>query len=100
MLDKELSDDYFWAIEDHLRLLKLRKGVLVSAELGKGNKGANYTLRKSKDETRSWITRWLALKPAAYTLYLQPRDESGANALGELRERGNQLCRQCSRPVQ
>lgn len=88
MLDKELSDDYFWAIEDHLRLLKLRKGVLVSAELGKGNKGANYTLRKSKDETRSWITRWLAPKPAAYTLYLHPRDESGANALGELRERG------------
>ena len=88
MLDKELSDDYFLAIEGHLRLLKLRKGVLVSAELGKGNKGANYTLRKSKDETRSWITRWLAPKPAAYTLYLQPRDESGANALGELRERG------------
>ncbi len=30
-------------------------------------------------------------RPPAYTFHLQPRDESGANALGELRDRGLNL---------
>jgi hypothetical protein len=39
MLDQELSDDYFDTVENHLDNLRFRGGVLVSAELGKGNKG-------------------------------------------------------------
>ena len=35
-LDRELNDDYFIAIQDHLNRLKFRNGVLISAELGKG----------------------------------------------------------------
>jgi hypothetical protein len=39
MLADELDDEYFATIEEHLRQLKFRHGVLMSAELGKGNKG-------------------------------------------------------------
>jgi len=91
MLDRELKDDYFISIEDHLDRLKFRDGVLISAALGKGNKGADYKLRRPKDRAKSWITRLTTPKPPAYTWRLPPRDESGASALGELRDRGLNL---------
>jgi DNA mismatch repair ATPase MutS len=91
MLQKELSDEYFSAIQIHLRRLKFRDGVLLSAELGKGNKGANYVLRKAHDRRRSWIARIFARKPPVYSYRLHPRDEAGARALSELRDRGVNL---------
>ena len=39
MLSRELSAEYFASIQDHLNRLKFRDGALISAELGKGNKG-------------------------------------------------------------
>ena len=91
MLDRELKDDYFISIEDHLNRLKFREGVLISAALGRGHKGADYTLRRPKDRAKRWITRLMTPKPPAYTWRLPPRDESGAAALGELRDRGLNL---------
>ncbi len=91
MLDRELSDDYFVAIQDHLSRLKFRNGVLISAELGTGFKGGNYTLRKPNDRPGNVITRLITSKPPAYTWTLPPRDEQGASALGELRDRGVNL---------
>jgi hypothetical protein len=91
MLDRELKDDYFISIQDHLSQLKFREGVLISAVLGSGNKGADYTLRKPNARPGGWITRLLTPKPPAYTWSLPPRDEAGANALGELRDRGLNL---------
>jgi DNA mismatch repair ATPase MutS len=91
MLKEELSDDYFAIIEAHLNRLKFRRGVLISAELGKGNKGASYVLRKPHDDNRSWITRLLSEKPPAYTYQLHPRDQAGARALSELNDRGVNL---------
>jgi DNA mismatch repair ATPase MutS len=91
MLKKELSDEYFAIVENHLRKLKLRDGVLISAELGEGNKGANYILRKSREERQSWIERIFAKKPPVYIFKLHPRDENGARALSELRDRGINL---------
>jgi len=91
MLKKELGDEYFASIQNHLSELKFRDGVLISAELGKGNKGTNYILRKSEDKKQSWMKRIFAKKPPAYTFYIADRDESGARALGELRDRGINL---------
>jgi DNA mismatch repair ATPase MutS len=90
-LDRELNDDYFLSIEDDLKQLKFRDGVWVSAVLGKGNKGADYTLRKPNDRPGSWVARLMARRPPAYTWHLPARDEAGANALGELRDRGLNL---------
>jgi DNA mismatch repair ATPase MutS len=90
MLSDELSDDYFDTIQNHLKELKFRGGVLVSAELGKGNKGINYVLRKP-DKKHGWRERIVGPKPRTYTLYISDRDDSGAKALSELRDRGINL---------
>ena len=55
MLETELSEEYFATIEQHLKRLQFRGGVLVSAQLGKGNKAANYVLRKPHHDQRNWI---------------------------------------------
>ena len=91
MLIRELDDEYFNCVENHLKELKFREGVLISAELGKGNKGANYVLRKSEEKKQSWMQRIFSKKPPVYTYTIPPRDESGFRALGELRERGINL---------
>jgi DNA mismatch repair ATPase MutS len=91
MLKKELSDEYFASIQNHLRELGFRKGVLISAELGKGNKGSNYILRKTLDKKQNWMKRIFNKKPPVYTFYISDRDESGAKALSELKDRGINL---------
>lgn len=91
MLKTELTDEYLAGIQGHLNELKLREGVLVSAELGKGNEGTHYVLRKSLGKKAGWIRRIFARRPPAYTFHLHPRDEAGARALSELRDRGIHL---------
>jgi DNA mismatch repair ATPase MutS len=91
MLERELSDEYFASIQNHLRQLQFRRGVLISAELGTGNKGVNYTLRKPHDKAQGLVERIFATKPPTFTLVISDRDESGARALSELKDRGLNL---------
>jgi DNA mismatch repair ATPase MutS len=91
MLKKELEEEYFASIENHLRELKFRNGVLISAALGQGNKGTHYVLRKAPDKKQSWMKRIFVQKAPVYTYRLHPRDESGARALSEVRDRGINL---------
>ena len=91
MLNTELGDDYFASVQQHLRTLKFRDGVLMSAELGQGNQGTNYILRKPHDKKQGWIERLFAEKPLAYKFTIDDRDESGARALSELKDRGINL---------
>ena len=90
-LSTELDDDYFAIVDRHLNRLKFRH-VLVSAALGKGLKGVNYVLRRRVRDPGNWITRaYRAVfeqRDESYSLYLAPRDEAGAQAIGELRDRG------------
>jgi DNA mismatch repair ATPase MutS len=90
-LKTELSDEYFATIQNRLKELKFRNGVLISAELGEGNKGANYVLRKSQSKDQSWIERVFADKLSGFVVRIHPRDEAGAKALSELRDRGIHL---------
>jgi DNA mismatch repair ATPase MutS len=91
MLRTELSDEYFVEIEEHLNRLRFRHGSLISAQLGKGNKGRNYVLRKPHEDQRGWLTRLMAEKPPSYSFQLHPRDEAGARALSALNDRGVNL---------
>jgi hypothetical protein len=86
MLIEELDDEYLASIEDHLSTLQFKKGVLVSAELGNGNRGLRYTLRRPI--THSWLDRLPGRGPETYTLRIADRDEAGARALGDLRDQG------------
>jgi hypothetical protein len=91
MLQRELDPVYFARIDEHLQELKFRDGVLVSAELGKGNKGSRYVLRKTPAQRRNLIDRIFGPKPPGYTFHLHPRDESGAKALSTLKDKGLNL---------
>jgi MutS domain V len=88
MLGKELSEDYFARIQNHLSDLKFRKGVLLSAELGERNEGAHYMLRRSSKAEPNWLQRILGKGPAAYTFYIADRDQAGAEVLSDMRYRG------------
>jgi hypothetical protein len=88
MLATELDDEYFLAVEAHLQELRFRRGVLISAELGKGNKGTRYVLRRAPE--LSWMER-LGLGTGSgygYGFTIPDRDENGFRALEELRARG------------
>ena len=91
MLNGELGDEYFASVQQHLKALQFRDGVLISAELGQGNKGINYVLRKPADTQQSWIERIFAEKPPTYSFTIDSRDESGARALSDLNDRGINL---------
>ncbi|MGH7115541.1 MAG: MutS-related protein [Stellaceae bacterium] len=61
---------------------------MISAGLGKGLSGAGHVLRKPNADDRPWLRRLLAKGPAAHTFHIAERDEAGARAVGELRDRG------------
>lgn len=88
MIRDELNDAYFDEIADHLKRLKFRDGVLIRAELGRGNKGKNYTLRRLEHDRWAWIHDIFNRSSSAFTYHLHPRDEAGARALSELNDRG------------
>ncbi len=95
MLVKELNDEYLATVQSHLQQLRFRNGVFMSAGLGAGNKGTHYVLRRPHQNLPGWARRfqgWLDLLPrkdrTSYIYQLADRDESGANALAELRNNG------------
>lgn len=96
MLGRELDDEYFDSIQNYLRELKFRDGVLISAVLGKGNESTDYILRKPQEKNQSWINRIFAeindaITPSSYTFHVPHSDEYGGRALSELRDRGINL---------
>ncbi len=91
MIQEELTDEYFALVEQHLKTLKFRHGVLISAELGDGNEGKNYVLCKENPGDRFWVTRVLSRKSPIYSYTLPARDDAGARSLGDLRDKGLNL---------
>ncbi len=87
MLDRELSDDYLAEVEGHLAALKFDKGALVSGGLGPGNRGEGYILRQPRPDDRPWLQRLFERDPPALTYHLPERDDIGARALSDLRDR-------------
>jgi hypothetical protein len=91
MIQQELTEEYFAEVEKHLKTLKFKRGVPISAQLGNGNEGTNYVLRKTNHDDRRWVKRVFSRASPIYSYTLHPRDEAGARALGELRDRGINL---------
>jgi hypothetical protein len=90
-LKRELDDDYLARVKGQLDELKFRHGVLISAHLGPGNQGRDYVLRLIPDKRPGWLRRLIGQAPREYTFHLPDRDEAGAQALGQLRDRGINL---------
>lgn len=91
MIQQELDDEYFASIQTHLKALRFRSGVLMSARLGQGNEGTGYVLRKPNDPDGHWLKRILPTGGPVYTFSIHPRDEHGGRALADLKDRGLNL---------
>jgi hypothetical protein len=91
MLCTELSDEYFEEIGDHLKRLRFRDGVLVSARLSTGNVGIDYVLRRPAGPRPGLMARLAGRGPDTFTLTIPDRDESGLRTLSELRDKGVNL---------
>ncbi|MBN1667964.1 MAG: hypothetical protein JW862_12790 [Anaerolineales bacterium] len=88
MIQEELDTEYFAVVEEQLKELAFPRGALLSAVLGQGNEGTNYILRKPNPDGRNWIKRAISRRSRVYSYTLHPRDDHGARALEELRDRG------------
>jgi hypothetical protein len=88
MIREELSDDYIATITGCLKALRMRDGVWISAQPGRGNKGTHYVLRKPHDPDPNLLRRLFAKRRPSRTFRIADRDENGARALSELEARG------------
>ncbi len=94
MLKRDLDDDYFATVEAHLRTLRFRNGEVISAEIGRANKGKRYLLHRTPEHKwtlKDWLSGLFEDKGQVYHFELAPRDEAGAQALQALRNRGISL---------
>ncbi len=89
-LQAELDDGYFDQVRSHLKRLAFSDGMFMSAGLGPGLRGADYVLRRPHAAERNWLSRWLS-RPEGLSFELHPRDQAGATALSDLRDRGANL---------
>lgn len=86
MLEDELDEEYLIRIEEHLRELSFRRGTLISAKLGRGNRGSGYMLRKPNE--RRLLERISPNRPASHSFTLPARDEHGMETLAMIRNHG------------
>ncbi len=84
-LRSELEDAYLREVERHLQELEFKQGLLLTAELGSGNRGTNYVLRRLR---RGILDRLTPDLPSGSSFVVSKRDEYGMRALGELQARG------------
>ena len=81
ILQKELSDDYFAEVRDHLNDLQESNGTIVSSTLGSYLQGIGYVLRRKNRKEPWWYWHF------APSFTIAPRDDAGATDLGKRRDR-------------
>jgi hypothetical protein len=87
VLADEVDDEYLRAVKTHLRELDFPRGVLINACLERG--GTIGELELHRPPAAGWVERLLPgdLARDGYSFAIAPRDQGGAEALGELRGR-------------
>jgi hypothetical protein len=91
MLRRDLDGEYLADIASHLDALRFPNGEVIGAALGQANKGRAHVLHRTPYRKRTWWEWWTGLfeeNVPAYRFELAPRDEAGAQALQQLRNRG------------
>lgn len=82
MIREQVSDEYLAQLDVDLGELRLPRGVLLSASLRLGNKGADYLLHQPP--RRSWWDKLTGNRVGSCAFVVEDRDEVGAQALTEL----------------
>jgi DNA mismatch repair ATPase MutS len=90
MIEEELDDAYLAEVDEQVAALQFRKGVLLSAQLGPGNEGADYMLRKP-GRPQHWVKQVLTQQSPSHSFSIHPRDDHAARALADIRDRGMNL---------
>ncbi|PSN87877.1 hypothetical protein B9Q00_07500 [Candidatus Marsarchaeota G1 archaeon OSP_C] len=80
VIKSEFSDEYLTVLETHLNNLKFEDGVSACVKLDEGNAFTEYKLQKP--QKTSFLDK---LRERQYTFQLDPRDEAGAQILGQMR---------------
>lgn len=95
MIREELDDSYLETVREYSQQLQFSGGVLISAAIGMGGKGADYTLRRPSPLNTGWLDRMHTWTEALFsgneerlTYEVDPRDEAGFRALSDLRVQG------------
>ena len=86
MLTTELDDPYLKVVDGCLRELKLPRGLVMSAQLGRASRGSDYTLHKVP--AGGLRERFANRNQPSFSFTIPDRDEGGLQALGELQARG------------
>ena len=86
-LEAELDDAFLDTVDMHLRRLRKRDEVVLTAALGPGTRGGAYVLRR-RVHPRSWRERIGLGEPESYSYQVAPRDDAGSRMLGDIRTRG------------
>ncbi|MHB1440063.1 MAG: MutS-related protein [Cuniculiplasma sp.] len=87
MIIREFSQEYISMVLDHLENLRFPRGIYVRGKLGMGNSLTGYSLvipEVKPDRIRKRIAH---IKEPHYTYVLPDRDESGAQAMADMRKR-------------
>jgi MutS domain V len=86
-LRRELDDDFFDQVTEHLRALRFRDGVFATASLGKRGQGTGYVLRSPR--RGHGILRFLAptVKRPSFSWTIPARDDAAGHAMAALRDR-------------
>lgn len=92
-LTRELNDPYLGVMQEHLRRLQFRGGLLFSARLGGGNRGTDLCIRRPREpevgvreRVADWARQLLGGEPTSYVYEVADRDEAGFQALQALRD--------------
>ncbi|MEW9570395.1 hypothetical protein ABQJ54_01380 [Rhodanobacter sp. Si-c] len=88
MLRSGFDADYLARVRARLVELKLDHGMLLSARLSQGNEGADYALHEMTDSKPYWLDHLWNRRESGYSFRIADRDQAGAQALSELRNRG------------
>ncbi|HTX63720.1 MAG TPA: hypothetical protein VMD28_08775 [Acidimicrobiales bacterium] len=87
-IQHDLDDQYLDSLRSHLRHLQFRGGVLLSMRLDRDNSGIDYVLRSPGAKRPRWRERVGLAPRTSYSFTIPPRDESAANELEGMTNRG------------
>jgi len=87
-VEAELDDAYLRSVEQHVRRLSDRRGVLLSARLGPDGRGTDLVLRRRHRDGRT-LREWIGLEERRSFVYeVGGRDDAGMHTLSEIRGAG------------
>jgi hypothetical protein len=87
MIRTDLDNSYLAVVADHLSRLKFDDGIIVTAGLGRGNRGTGYVLRK-RVRRRGWRDRLGLADRPGFVYSIPERDENGLRMMAEVADRG------------